>query len=323
MIEKVDDSGEPVVRLENIVKRYKNHLALNQVSMEIGPGVTGLLGPNGAGKSTLIKVLMGLVSVNSGSGSVFGKPLDTAGREIRSRVGYMPEDDCYIAKLSGVEVVAFAASLSGLPPIEALRRAHEILDFSGSEQERYRNVDTYSTGMRQKIKFAQAIVHDPPLLILDEPTSSLDPEERESMLARIRTMATKYGKTVIISTHILPDVQAICDQVIILAKGEVRLSQPLEMLSKPAKPGINVTTAQVATPLIEALRSRNGIVEERGETDFVLETVNGDSSTLVWELARETGISILSMAPMINSLEEVFMRVVQEEKALEKQRANS
>ena len=160
----------------------------------------------------------------------------------------MPEDDCYLPGLIGVEMVRFAARLSGLPSVEALRRAHEILDFCGIEQERYRPVETYSAGMRQKLKFAQSIVHDPPLLILDEPTSALDPEEREAMLQRIRILAAKHGKSVLVSTHILPDVQAICDTVIILAKGRVRLVEKLSVLSRPVSPAFHVRVLGPSSP---------------------------------------------------------------------------
>ena len=151
-------------------------------------------------------MLLGLVRYSGGTGSILGHPLGRDGRRIRSMVGYMPEDDCYMAGMSGVEVVQFSACLSGLPDVEALRRSHEILDFCGMRQERYRAIETYSTGMRQKIKFAAAIVHDPELLILDEPTSGLDPEERESLLNRIALLHREARKSVVISTHILPDV---------------------------------------------------------------------------------------------------------------------
>ncbi len=159
--------------------------------MSIQPGVTGLLGPNGAGKSTLIKILLGLLRPTSGTGSVLSFDIASQARDIRANVGYMPEDDCFLYGLSGVESVQFSAQLSGLPGVESLRRAHEILDYCGLAQERYRNVDTYSTGMRQKLRFAQAIVHDPSLLILDEPTSGLDPEERDIMLRRIERLSQR------------------------------------------------------------------------------------------------------------------------------------
>jgi len=174
----------PIIELQSITKSFGRFQALHDVSVAMPTGVTGLLGPNGAGKSTLIKILLGLLRATSGKGSVLGMPLWGSNREIRQAVGYMPEDDCYLPSLSGVECVQFAARLNCIPAVEALRRSHEILDFCGAGQERYRNVETYSTGMRQKLKFAQAIVHDPPLLILDEPTAGLDPDERDAMLER-------------------------------------------------------------------------------------------------------------------------------------------
>ncbi len=209
-----------VIHLDNITKDYGRFRALEDVSLDIESGVTGLLGPNGAGKSTLIKVLLGLLRLTSGSGRLLGFQLGRNNKEIRANVGFMPEDDCYLYGLSGVESVQLAAQLSCFPAIEGLRRAHEILDFCGMGQERYRAVETYSTGMRQKLRFAQAIVHDPPVLILDEPTSGLDPEERVAMLNRIRRLARDEGKAVVICTHILPDVQAVSDAVVILCVAE-------------------------------------------------------------------------------------------------------
>ncbi|MDG2469237.1 MAG: ABC transporter ATP-binding protein [Pirellulaceae bacterium] len=208
---------ENLIELESIEKYYGRNRVLDDVSVSFQPGVTGLLGPNGAGKSTLIKVILGLVRISSGTGNVMGLDLLESARAIRSLIGYMPEDDSYIAGLTGVELVRYAACLSGMSALEGLRRAHEILDFCDVKQERYRNVETYSTGMRQKTKVAQAIVADPPILILDEPTSGLDPEAREAMLNRVKYLSSKHGKTVIISTHILRDVQQICDHVVIMA----------------------------------------------------------------------------------------------------------
>lgn len=304
---------EPLIRLRNLVKDYGPNRALNDVSLDINGGITGLLGPNGAGKSTLIKVLLGLVNVTSGSGEVLGFDLARKGRQIRTNVGYMPEDDCYIAGMSGVEVVRFSACLSGLPYLEGLRRAHEILDFAGVEQERYRDVDTYSTGMRQKIKFAQAIVHDPPLLILDEPTSALDPEEREAMLARIRTLSNKHGKAVILSTHILPDVRQVCDRVIILAGGKVRLSESLDVLMRPSAPGITIRTGGDATPLIELLHERGYSLQPRDTTTFFVDAVEVSDTAPIWELADAADVGVLSMTPVSNSLDQIFMNAVRED----------
>jgi ABC-2 type transport system ATP-binding protein len=308
--DRIDHTTEPLIRLNHLVKDYGQHRALNGVSLEINRGITGLLGPNGAGKSTLIKVLLGLVKVSAGGGTVLGLDLAQNGRQIRTHVGYMPEDDCYVAGMSGVEAVRFSACLSGIPRLEGLRRAHEILDFAGIEQERYRDLDTYSTGMRQKIKFAQAIVHDPPLLILDEPTSALDPEEREAMLARIRTLCTRHGKTVIISTHILPDVRQVCDHVIILAGGEVRLSESMDVLMRPGALGVTIHTSGDASRLVELLRRRGYSVRQRDTATFFVEAIDVRDASPIWELAATAEVGVLSMTPVRNSLEQIFMNAV-------------
>jgi len=303
-------SPQRVIELHEIVKSYGRVMALRKVSMVIGHGITGLLGPNGAGKTTLIKVLLGLVRISSGSGSVLGYALPQAARLIRRNVGFMPEDDCYIAGLTGVEMVQFAARLAGYPRVESLRRAHEILDFCGVEQERYREVDTYSTGMRQKVKFAQAIVHDPPLLILDEPTAGLDPDERVAMLNRIRTLAERAGKTVLISTHILPDVQAICDTVAILAQGEVRVVDSLEKLSQPASPAVHVRTAGDPVSLVQRVIAAGGLAAANDDGSLRIIAGGADAAQDVWQWAVETGVGIRSLVPSRNSLEQIFLDAV-------------
>jgi ABC-2 type transport system ATP-binding protein len=301
-----------LISLENIVKNYKTMCALDGVNLEIRPGVTGLLGPNGAGKSTLIKLLLGLVRLTSGTGMILGHRLGTHGRQIRNKVGYMPEDDCYIPGMSGVEVVQFAACLSGLPTIEALRRAHEILDFCGVKQERYRTIDTFSTGMRQKIKFAAAIVHDPEFLILDEPTSGLDPEEREALLARICLLWTQAGKSVLISTHILPDVQAICDDVLILSKGQVQLSESLKNLNRTNSPSFSIRVFGQVERFAEALK-RHSIEVTAGPTgDLVVESSQAELLEIIWQAARDSETVIQSLIPAQNSLEQIFMTTVKE-----------
>jgi ABC-2 type transport system ATP-binding protein len=271
-----------------------------------------LLGPNGAGKSTLIKVVMGLTPMTSGRGTVLGHPLGRGGRRIRDRVGFMPEDDCYIPALTGIEVLQFAAALSGLPMIEGLRRSHEILDFCGMKQERYRTIETYSTGMRQKIKFAAALVHDPDLLILDEPTSGLDPEERENLLHRIRILADESQKSVLISTHILPDVQMICDHAIIIARGRKVLSESLRTLNRPVSPTITLRTAETSDQFVAALRHRGLEVNETVESRWQVSGDKGDLNHSIWDAAARTGTTILSMELAKNDLETVFVRAVRE-----------
>jgi ABC-2 type transport system ATP-binding protein len=290
----------PLISLRQVAKKYQRNWALRGVELDVYPGVTGLLGPNGAGKSSLIKVLLGLVKVTSGSGSVLGEPLGRGGRGVRNRIGYVPEDDCYIPGMTGIEVVEFAATLSGLPGIEALRRAHEILDFCNVRQERYRAIESYSTGMRQKIKFAAAIVHDPELLILDEPTSGLDPEERESLLNRIRFLAREHGKSILLSTHILPDVQSVCDQVVILARGEIRLNTTFEEINRPRIPSVTLTLLAENPEFAEKLESAGLKVERIPGGEWLVTGQDYTVAETVWQLAQSSGATLQSLKPQFS-----------------------
>ena len=302
-----------LIQLRNIVKSYRSATALNGVDLDVLPGITGLLGPNGAGKSTLIKIILGLIRVTSGAGNVLGCQLYRDGRSIRNKIGYMPEDDCYIPGMTGIEVVKFAGTLSGIPSTEALRRGHEILDFCGVKQERYRNIETYSTGMRQKVKFAASIVHDPEFLILDEPTSGLDPEEREALLNRIKILSTQNGKSVILSTHILPDVQQVCEHVIILAKGEIKRNDRLEALNQTASPTVTVRFEGDREKFISHLhRARLRTNDLENPNSLEIEGEVSDLTDQVWKAASFAGVAIHSLVPARNSLENIFMETVQE-----------
>jgi ABC-2 type transport system ATP-binding protein len=303
---------EPLIKLEDVTKDFGAFRALDHVSLNVDAGITGLLGPNGAGKSTLIKILLGLLRTSGGGGHFMGFELGRQSREIRERVGYMPEDDCFLFGLTGVESVHLSAQLSRLPGAEGLRRAHEILDFCGIAQERYRTVETYSSGMRQKLRFAQAIVHDPPVLILDEPTSGLDPEEREAMLRRIQRLARDHGKTILLCTHILPDVQSISDAVVILARGRVRVADRLEELSRPAEPSLRVRLLGSTAEFLERWRGR-GLQADLQAQNVVV--VRGDPLQLtgeVWATARACGVGVRSLTPSRNSLEQIFLSAVRE-----------
>ena len=304
---------KPLIDLSNITKDYGPLRALDDVSLQIGPGITGLFGPNGAGKTTLIKVIFGLVRIRQGTGLILQMRLGEQTRAIRAAIGYMPEDDCYLPGLSGVEMLQLAARLSGLPAVEALRRSHEILDFGGVQQERYRNVETYSTGMRQKLKFAQAIVHDPPMLILDEPTAGLDPEEREGMLGRIRLLASRAGKAILLSTHILPDVQSTCQHVIIMARGRIRVSERLAVLNQPRFPTVRLDVLGDAAALAARLRAEGVTVMEQATGELRLEGVPPDASGLIWRCAREAGAGLRAIMPAQNSLEHIFLQAVGEQ----------
>ena len=301
-----------LIELNELTKDYGGFRALHDVTLCVNEGITGLLGPNGAGKSTLIKVLLGLVRVTSGTGHVLGIPLGQRAAEVRSQIGYMPEDDCYMHGLSGIESMQVAAQLSRMPSTEALRRSHEILDFCGMGQERYRNVETYSTGMRQKLRFAMAIVHDPRLLILDEPTSGLDPQERDAMLNRIRILQRQFAKSIILCTHILPDVQMVCDSVTILAAGRVRLSDNLEKLCSVRDPSValHITgDAQLFVNQLSDQQIRSEIVSSRVIRVF------GEAEQLqavLWRSAADSGVMIRGIQPSRNSLEQIFLEAVRE-----------
>lgn len=304
---------KPIIELEKITKSFGSFKALDQVSFSIAQGVTGLLGPNGAGKSTLIKIMLGLLRANGGVGRILELDITHQAREVRAQVGYMPEDDCFLYGLTGIEAVQMSAQLSGLPELEGLRRSHEILDFCGLAQERYRTVETYSTGMRQKLRFAQAIVHDPPVLILDEPTSGLDPEEREIMLRRIDRLAKDHGKTVLICTHILPDVQAVSDAVVILAEGQVRVCDQLSALSQPAEPAIQVRLFGDVDEFQRRLRQHGFTTELLPSGAMIVRGNAAEVNQQVWSAAEKSGVAIRSLSPSRNSLEEIFLAAVKEQ----------
>ncbi|MEO1616926.1 MAG: ABC transporter ATP-binding protein [Planctomycetota bacterium] len=283
---------------------------MRDVSLQIPPGVTGLLGPNGSGKSTLIKALLGLLSTQAGDGRVLNHQWPSQTREIRDSIGYLPEDDCHIAGLDGIESVTLMAQLSGIGGKEALRRSHEMMDFCGFGEERYREVESYSTGMRQKLKFAQALVHDPPLLILDEPTTGLDPDQRLALLRRVRTLADRHGKSIILSTHILPDVRTVCDHVVILVKGEVRVVDTLENLSRPVEPTIHVTLSGDHQPMANRANMAGHTVNWQAETSTLeIGGIEADQTSQIWQWAAESETPVRRMQPAVNSLEQIFIDV--------------
>jgi len=305
------DCTENAIELRSITKSFRRFQALHDVTVDFPVGVTGLLGPNGAGKSTLIKILLGLLRSTSGTGLVLGKEIWKQSQEIRQLVGYMPEDDCYLPSLSGVECVQFAARLNCLPATEALRRSHEILDFCGAGQERYRTVETYSTGMRQKLKFAQALVHDPKLLILDEPTSGLDPDERDAMLNRIRVLSRSHQKSIVICTHILPDVQQVSDFVVILSSGRVSVAKPMTELSRPLVPALQVRTLGPPDRLRDCLQLKGFDVKLSSTGLLLVQSDSRECFKAIWQTAAELEMVIRSITPARNSMETIFLEAVQ------------
>src|SRR5580692_1846571 len=226
-LDRSQTTTSQLIELSGLTRTFGSFTALSDITLSLPQGRIGLLGPNGAGKSTLLKIVMGLIPPTSGTGRVLDEELgrdgDSAGNwKLRSLIGFMPESDALIPGLTGIEYVSLAGELYGMPRREAQRRAHEVLSYLELDEARYRRVEEYSTGMKQRAKLAQALVHDPPVLLLDEPTSGLDPAGRDAMLRLIRTLGSEHGKSVILSTHLLADVEAVCERVVILAGGRVR-----------------------------------------------------------------------------------------------------
>src|SRR3954447_7747228 len=220
------------IALDNVSRHYGDNIALRDVTLRLEPGRIGLLGPNGAGKSTLLKILLGLLPPSSGTGTVLGHDVLRGGPALRRAIGYMSEGDGLIPGLGGAEYVALAGELYGMPRREAQRRAHEVLTYLDLEDARYRRLEEYSTGMKQRIKLAQALVHDPPVLLLDEPTSGMDPAGRQGMLDLLLRLGRDHGKAILLSTHLLGDVDAVCDAVVILHHGRVLCQGPVRDLCR-------------------------------------------------------------------------------------------
>src|SRR6516225_2999244 len=210
-----------LIDLQNVSRWFGDVRALRDVTLRLQPGSIGLLGPNGAGKSTLLKILLGLLPPSSGGGRVLGHDLTRGGFALRRAVGYMPEADSLIPGLRGADYVALSGELYGMPRRQAQRRAHEVLSYLELEDARYRCLEEYSTGMKQRLKLAQALVHDPPLLLLDEPTSGLDPAGRDAMLRLLLTLGREHGKSLLLCTHLLGDVERVCETAVILHHGRL------------------------------------------------------------------------------------------------------
>src|SRR5262245_29341328 len=217
-----DPSGtDPVIQVENLSIIYGKSRALDSVTASFPPGAIGLLGPNGAGKSSLLKTLLGFLKPSTGRAQVLGMEVAQRPLDVRQQIGYMPEIDCHIPAMNAVSLTAYMGELCGMPGIEALQRAHEALYYVGLGDERYRNVDTYSTGMKQRVKLAQALVHGPRLLFLDEPTNGLDPKGRMEMLQLIRDLSLRKNVHVVLSSHLLRDVEETCRSVVMLSHGKL------------------------------------------------------------------------------------------------------
>ena len=300
----------PVIETQALTKVFGPQRALDGVNLTVAPGAIGLLGPNGAGKSTFMKCLLQLQPISSGSAKLLGREVGREGREIRKRVGYTPEQDCHIPGMAGCEYVTYCAQLCGLPFQAARQRAHEMLDFVGMGQERYRKADTYSTGMRQRLKLAQAIVHDPEIVFLDEPTNGLDPKGQAQILDLVQSLWKVYGITVVVSSHLLQDVDKICEQIIIIARGRVLVHDTLENLKARKRGAAEVVMAAGHLDLQAACARRSWPCEVLPNGHLKIEH-KAESLNPLLTVLHELKLVPLEIIPSPNALEETFVQALE------------
>ncbi|MFI6344913.1 ABC transporter ATP-binding protein [Streptomyces sp. NPDC050560] len=305
-----------MIETESLSKRFPKVTALDRLSVDIGPGVTGLVGANGAGKSTLIKILLGLAPATEGRATVLGLDVATKGPEIREQVGYMPEHDCLPPDVSATEFVVHMARMSGLPPTAARERTADTLRHVGLYEERYRPIGGYSTGMKQRVKLAQALVHDPRLVFLDEPTNGLDPVGRDDMLDLIRRVHSDFGISVLVTSHLLGELERTCDHVVVVDGGKLlRSSSTTDFTGATTTVAVEVTDSDEhpdGTAALGAALARHGITAEAGGTlpgaghTLLLTTQGEETYDLVRDLVADLGLGLVRMEQRRHRIAEVF-----------------
>ncbi|MBL8858445.1 MAG: ABC transporter ATP-binding protein [Planctomycetes bacterium] len=302
---------DAVVSLRELVKSYGRVRALDGLTIDLAPGPVGLLGPNGAGKTTLLKLLLGLLAPDSGEARIAGQdPRTSAGRlAVRQSIGYMPEGDCLLPQTTAVELVTTLARLSGLTRDDAMTRAHEVLDYVGLDESRYRDCDGYSTGMKQRLKLAQALVHDPPILLLDEPTNGLDPKGRRHMLDLVHDLGHVQKKSLLLCSHLLPDVERCCRDVVVLQKGRVVSQGSIADMTKSSGYAVKVEFDGDAAQLAQQLERRGLSVGIQAASTWTIELPDQDCD-VVFQAALEADVRIRNVVPVRATLEEAFLETL-------------
>jgi len=305
----VTDSS-PILDLAGLTVRYGARTALEDVTLSVPGGAVGLLGPNGAGKSTLIKTLLGLLPASAGRGKVLGVPLDGDMTTVRRRIGYMPEREAFFPGLTGFQATWYAGRLSGMPDADARRRAHEMLIFAGLDEARYRDVATYSTGMKQRVKLAQALVHDPDFVFLDEPTNGLDPKGRVEMLDLIRFIAHERGIHVLLSSHLLRDVEEVCDRVVVVQGGKIVRHEEIKTLAHSQADAASVRLFGDAVAFRASCEKRGLVVLEQKDRDMQVKLASDGDTRPLFAAAVESGVVLRSVRPVRITLEDALMDVL-------------
>ncbi|RAG86507.1 ABC transporter ATP-binding protein [Streptacidiphilus pinicola] len=302
-----------VITTDNLTKRFPRVTALDHLTVEVQPGVVGLVGANGAGKSTLIKILLGLAPATEGTARVLGLDVATEGGAIRERVGYMPEHDCLPPDVSATEFVVHMARMSGLPATAARERTADILRHVGLYEERYRPIGGYSTGMKQRVKLAQALVHDPQLVLLDEPTNGLDPVGRDDMLELIRRVHREFGISVLVTSHLLGELERTCDHVVVIDGGKLlRSSSTADLTAATSLLAVEVTERQgdASFDVNAALRARlteAGLTVSPDSGHVLLVELSGDEVyDAIRDAVAELGVGLVRLEQRRHHISEVF-----------------
>ena len=295
----------PLIVARDLTKRYPGGvMALDGLTLDVEPGIIGLVGANGAGKSTLIKILLGLLEPTSGSASVLGRDVTHEGTEIRQLVGYLPEHDCLPPDLSATEFVAHMGRMAGLPADAARERTAEVLRHVGLYEERYRAIGGYSTGMKQRVKLAQALVHDPQLLLLDEPTNGLDPAGRDEMLELVKRTGTEFGIATIVASHLLGEIERVCSFLLAIDAGRLLRAAPIASFTERTGT-LAVEVEEGADRLARRLADRG--LDARVEASTVLvDLPNTDPYDIVRDSVDELGLQLLRLEQRRHRLEDLF-----------------
>jgi len=300
------------IRLDDFTIMYGSFVAVDHLTTELPRGTIGLLGPNGAGKSSLIKGLLGLVPYAEGTAEIMGSSIAGRADNIRQLVGYMPEDNCLVPGLTGVGMVQYAGELCGMTKQDAMHRAHEVLYLTGLEEARYRKVQSYSSGMKQRIKLAQALVHDPKLLFLDEPTSGMDPKGRQEMLDLIVDIANNGRMSIVVATHILTDVERTCERVVIMHRGRVVEDSRVDDIRKSYANTYSVRVTANDEEFYRYLEKSGCSIVDYGKDIHDITLPKGATTRLVVEAAGRTNAGLRKIVPSVRSLEDVFMKRILE-----------
>jgi ABC-2 type transport system ATP-binding protein len=294
-----------LIATSGLTKRYAGGItALDGLTVEIEPGIIGLVGSNGAGKSTLLKILLGLLEPTAGSATIFDLPVATRGIEIRELVGYMPEHDCLPPDMTATDIVSHLALISGLPRAAARERTAEVLRHVGLYEERYRAIGGYSTGMKQRVKLAQALVHDPRLLLLDEPTNGLDPAGRDEMLELILRTGKEFGIAVIVASHLLGEIERVCDHLVAIENGKLLRSAPLGSFTERTGT-LAVEVEEGREALVERLTARGLRVAVDGPA-ILVDLVDEAPFDIVRDTVVELGLALVRMEQRRHRLEDLF-----------------